>query len=132
MRTSLKFTLVVTASLVVAGLLLMIGSLFSTENTGEGDYPVEGAVAEGEYPPAEGGVADGFQGQYKVVSAGADHSCAVRADDTITCWGADHYGQLDSPGGRFKSVSAGAAHTCGLRTNNTITCWGADHYGQLD
>ena len=62
---------------------------------------------------------------FKAVSAGGDHSCAIRTDDTVTCWGQNSLGQADAPTGSFKAVSAGRDHSCGIRTDDTITCWGS-------
>ena len=69
---------------------------------------------------------------FKTVSAGGWHSCGVRADDTITCWGNNEYGQADAPAGAFKTVSVGNGHSCGVRVDNTIACWGDNEYGQTD
>ena len=69
---------------------------------------------------------------FKAVSAGNIHSCAIRADDTITCWGGNNDGQADAPTGAFKTVSAGPIHSCGLRADDTITCWGDNWAGQAD
>ena len=30
---------------------------------------------------------------FKAVSAGGSHSCGLRTDNTITCWGSNQYGQ---------------------------------------
>ena len=65
---------------------------------------------------------------YKAVTAGSRHTCALRTDNTITCWGAP----ADAPTGTFKAVSAGGGHSCGLRSDDTITCWGYNSYGQAD
>jgi hypothetical protein len=66
-------------------------------------------------------------------SAGGSHSCAIRADGALACWGDDSKGQLDGvPSGTFTAVSAGAAHTCAIRTDGTLACWGDDSKGQLD
>ena len=69
---------------------------------------------------------------FKAVSAGSNHNCAIRTDDTITCWGHNGSGQGDAPTSSFKAVSAGGSYSCGIRTDNTITCWGAPNYGQTD
>ena len=55
------------------------------------------------------------------VAAGAIHTCALRGDDTVTCWGDNEHGQTNAPSGTFDAVSAGRSHSCGLRTNG-ITC----------
>ena len=66
------------------------------------------------------------------VSAGGNHSCAVKANDKITCWGSDQYGQSSPPGGKFRSVSAGYDHTCGVKLNGKASCWGYGDYGETD
>ena len=71
--------------------------------------------------------------KYDAVTSGGAHSCAIRTDGTLTCWGDDSSGQLDGiPDGEFVSVSAGATHTCAIRTDGTLACWGDDSSGQLD
>ena len=52
------------------------------------------------------------------------HTCALRTDATITCWGSNFYGEGDAPSGAFTAISAGSWHTCALRTDATITCSG--------
>ena len=75
-------------------------------------------------------LADVAEGGFKAVSAGWSHSCGIRADDTIICWGSIWNGKADAPAGGFKAVSAGVEHSCGIRTDNTITCWGRNDVGQ--
>ena len=67
-----------------------------------------------------------------IVAAGWVHSCGLRVNGTITCWGNDDHGQLDVPSGQFSAVAAGWVHSCGLRTSGTITCWDNNEYGQAD
>ena len=71
-------------------------------------------------------------GRWTAVTAGSLHSCGLRADGTITCWGDDSSGQTDAPDGRFTAVSAGGSFTCGLRTNGSVECWGNNFSGQTD
>jgi hypothetical protein len=74
------------------------------------------------------------------VSAGAAHTCAIRADGSLACWGDDSKGQLDGiPDGTFIAVSAGGSHTCAIRApsdgdddGGPLVCWGDDSKGQLD
>jgi alpha-tubulin suppressor-like RCC1 family protein len=80
------------------------------------------------------------------VSAGENHTCAVRADATLWCWGANFHGQLGtgsttgndvpqqvtSPAADgWASVSAGGQDTCALRSDGTLWCWGASINGAL-
>ena len=69
-------------------------------------------------------------GHFASVSAGSLHTCGVRANETVDCWGDNRYGQARPPAGAFRTVSAGGSHTCGVRSDETVTCWGNDRYGQ--
>ena len=64
-----------------------------------------------------------------MVDAGEHHSCGVRTDGTITCWGDNEFGQAASPDGTFTMVDAGEHHSCGIRPDGTITCWGGISMG---
>ena len=64
------------------------------------------------------------------VTAGRTHSCAIGADQTISCWGDNKFGQTNAPAGAFTSVSAGWEHTCGLRSDQTPVCWGDKRLGK--
>jgi hypothetical protein len=52
------------------------------------------------------------------VSRGGDHSCAVREDGSVTCWGDDDNGQSTPPSladnWDFVQVSSGGFHTCAV------------------
>jgi hypothetical protein len=64
-------------------------------------------------------------------SAGGAHSCAIRGDGALVCWGDDSKGQLDGiPAGTFTAVSAGGAHSCGAPATGRLACWGDNAYGQ--
>ena len=73
---------------------------------------------------------------WTAVDAGTKHTCGVRIDGTVTCWGSNtdwqekHSGQALPPSGAFRSVSAGGYHTCGIWTDGTLACWGSNDHGQ--
>ena len=93
-------------------------------------------VFEPNLPPEEGGkwiwygqATPPAGSDFIAVSAGAAHTCAIRENGAIECWGSDS----DAPAGSFTAVSAGAAHTCAIRTGSgAIECWGWNEYGQTD
>lgn len=63
------------------------------------------------------------------VSAGQSHTCAIKLDQTIQCWG--NAGQAPTPpSGTFTQLDAGENHNCALRTDGTAACWGLNNYGQ--
>ena len=85
------------------------------------------------------------------VSLGFLHSCALRSNNQVFCWGNGDYGQLgngrtlpaihpvdvhtseanSSPLGHIVSVSAGHFHTCALTERGRVKCWGNGEHGQL-
>jgi alpha-tubulin suppressor-like RCC1 family protein len=86
------------------------------------------------------GQLDAPSGAFMQVSSTLFHSCAVRMDHTVACWGSGdatddpnqilcndklNYGQSVAPAGSFVQVSAGSLHSCGVHTDGTVACWGA-------
>ena len=78
------------------------------------------------------GKSDPPHGQFSTITAGWEHTCGLRTDNTVACWGNNYQGRSDPPGGQFSTITAGSGHSCGLRTDGTITCWGANNDGQSD
>jgi alpha-tubulin suppressor-like RCC1 family protein len=88
--------------------------------------------------------------RFRVVSAGALHSCGVTTDDRAFCWGDGSSGQLGGNstltrrtpravvgGLSFREVIAGETqrsagyYSCGVTRNNLAYCWGGNFDGQL-
>ena len=63
------------------------------------------------------------------LSAGFSHTCALRFDGTVVCWGDDYYGESTPPSGTFTQIGAGEDYTCGLRADGSVTCWGDNSFG---
>jgi hypothetical protein len=77
-----------------------------------------------------GGVATAHAGGYASVSAGNYHTCALRTEGSLVCWGDNYDREATPPAGTFTAVSAGTAYTCALRADETAACWGYDFDGR--
>ena len=99
-----------------------LGNFALTVSGGEATEPeATPAPTEPPTPPAD---------SFDSVSAGWQHTCGVRSDGSVACWGSDRFGQATPPAGSFDSVSAGWQHTCGVRSDGSVVCWGSDRFGQ--
>lgn len=72
------------------------------------------------------------------------HSCALRADDRLVCWGSNTHGQLGNGSERsiplpvevssldgVISFAVGGQHTCAVRESGKVYCWGDGANGRL-
>ena len=84
---------------------------------------------------------------WKFVSAGGEHTCALKLDNTLVCFGNNDKGQLGD--NTFESnktkrshvinpnaqewidVRCGFNHTLALDSNHTLWGWGDNYYGEL-
>ena len=64
--------------------------------------------------------------RYSAISAGDLHTCGLKLDGSVDCFGSDGRGQSSPPTGEFLQVAAGGVHTCGIRaSDSTVACWGS-------
>jgi alpha-tubulin suppressor-like RCC1 family protein len=98
--------------------------------TGDQDTPVQEVTAATNWAQVEGG---------------RTHTCAIKTDDTLWCWGWDGYaalgngadGNQDSPdqeataATNWEQVAIGQYHSCAVKTDGTLWCWGRNNAGQL-
>jgi len=116
-------------------------------------YDYWGQVGNGQWgggdvltPTAVGGVDE-------VIStcAGQDHSCALRADGSVWCWGLNNHGQIGNGAsgtvgipapsrvrasfltylGNAAQIACAGFHSCALLGDGTVKCWGDDDSGQI-
>jgi alpha-tubulin suppressor-like RCC1 family protein len=118
----------------------MNGKLFCWGNNGVGQLG-NNSTTDSHVPVQEStGATD-----WARVSAGWSHTCAIKTDRKLFCWGTNSHNQLgnnstsgyspepvqESTGATdWVDVSAGGGHTCAIKTNGTLFCWGYDYYGQ--
>lgn len=106
---------------------------------GNGAFP-DGLSPVQSTPVTVGGLADATA----VSAGGAEHSCALRANATVACWGYNGYGELGNATRRSSTtpvavagladaiaISAGQDHSCALRSTGGVMCWGYNGFGQL-
>ena len=64
------------------------------------------------------------------------HTCGIRRDGTLDCWGSNDYGESipprDADTAVYTDVAAGYSHTCVLDTAGEATCWGDGIYRQTN
>ncbi len=82
------------------------------------------------------------------IASGYDHSCAIKTDASLWCWGSNVQGQLGNADPTSTpyplplqasavfphaiiGVATGSSHTCALEGDGTVWCFGDDSYGEL-
>lgn len=78
------------------------------------------------------------------IDAGATHSCGIRRDHTLHCWGRNDLGQLGigtasertvptqvGSDTDWEQVVANQATTCAIKLDHSLWCWGWNHVGQV-
>ena len=83
---------------------------------------------------------------WTLVASGHVHSCGIRGEGELWCWGNDLNGELgtsaidtestlpvavEGGAGSWRDVSAGQSFTCGVGTDGTLWCWGSATGGRL-
>ena len=66
-----------------------------------------------------------------IVEARHFHTCVLKPDGTVECWGNGGAGNPPSNSGTFARLSVGAYYfQCGTRADHTVSCWGNNDFGQ--
>lgn len=114
-------------------------------------YGNQASIGDDETPAAAGPVDIGAGRRAVAISAGDFHTCAIRDDARLLCWGFGSGGQLgyggtadvgddETPaaagpldfGGRgVRAVSGGKGHTCAILDDGSARCWGFGADGRL-
>ena len=69
-------------------------------------------------------------GAFTALAAGTSHTCGIRGNRTLSCWGTI-WRRPATPTGTFTAIASGADHLCAIQTGGTVVCWGEDTHGQV-
>lgn len=86
----------------------------------------------------------GLTGEFSRVAAGVRHTCALRTDGRVYCWGSGLWGQLGDRDAVSRTTAVevygltqvvdlalGNYTSCALKSDGTVWCWGYGVYGSL-
>ncbi len=123
--------------------ILLIAAAVALAIVGAGATPVLAGGAVGLTDPV-GGVVEDTGRVWAKVAGGRNHTCGVRTDRSLWCWGNNGDGSLglgDTTDRRvptrvgtdldWAKIGTGAYHTCGVRADRSLWCWGNNGDGQL-
>lgn len=111
----------------------------------------EGQLGQGDPFPGPGvdsavPIQVGSDSDWSAVACGQGHTCALRVDGTLYCWGrnANHElglgegaeGQIRTPQQvgtdmDWEQIVAGQNHSCAVKANGDLWCWGENVNGQF-
>jgi alpha-tubulin suppressor-like RCC1 family protein len=112
----------------------------------EGQVGIERIGPDGEVVVTEEPLTVTMANDWIRVAAGDKHTCAIKREQPLSCWGRNDGGQLglsspavvESPTRvhdtlRFRELALGAAHSCGIDATSQLGmyCWGQNDRGQL-
>ncbi len=153
-------TIVQPVPVSVTGLSLIIGALAGGDHScamaangtvtcwGDGAFGQlgNGGTVDVTTPAPVTGIAGGVSA--KSVTASEKHTCALRANGAVSCWGGNAAGGtegfLGNGGGPqdvpnptlvagltgVSAISSSSIHTCALIADGTVKCWGSNGQGQ--
>ena len=73
-------------------------------------------------------------GEVQALVGGNWHTCAIKVDGYVQCWGNVDSGRTDVPNslGEVQALASGDAHNCAIKVDGYAQCWGRNYYGQTD
>ncbi|MBL8611133.1 MAG: hypothetical protein JNL38_27570 [Myxococcales bacterium] len=132
------------------GLVVAAGGAHTCARLKDGKVRCWGENTEGELGNGQSGTISRVPVSVQVVNdaqsvcAGLKHSCAIRADRSVYCWGYNLNGQLGNGATGQEAIpvkttglpevvqiSCGSNFTCAVTTKGAVFCWGGNGNGQL-
>lgn len=104
-----------------------------------------GQIGKGTTSTSPTGVSDVIDVSNAVhIAAGKEHTCVIKEDATVQCWGANTNGRLGDDSRILRSspvavkgltgavaLALGGDHSCALLSDKTVACWGGNGSGQI-
>lgn len=117
----------------------------SEANETTGDANANDSGTSGTESDLDSSLRSGLQPDVIKVAPGAAHTCALKPDGTVQCWGDNSAGQLgtgittesmhptEQDVGILDAVAiaSGQRHTCVVHATGHVSCWGDNRNGQL-
>ena len=147
MKTSpLVLSMLVSAGLLACGARTDLLDARATETPGDsGTGGTSGAGGTGGTSGAAGSPDAGPGYSQTQLALGSYHTCSVRYDGRLLCWGGNQQGQLGDgtkdaralpvqvplPAASVTALTAGFRHTCAALVTGEVYCWGENTDGQV-
>jgi len=72
------------------------------------------------------------EGEFQQIGAGHGHSCGLKTDGTLACWGNNNAISNMPTGSDFVSLAVGFHHNCAIDSQGAMTCWGWTAFGLVE
>ena len=121
---------------------------WGNSTNGQLGYGNMAIIGDNETPASAGAVT--VSGQIAGLTAGTVHTCALKRDGNVACWGSAANGRLgygnlndigdnETPasagnvtvGGVVTQIDGGDNHTCAVMAGGAVRCWGNGTFGRL-
>src|SRR5215204_6724981 len=132
----MRRTILLLGSMALVGALsaalLLISGLGLQAAEAQATTPSSGTVTAWGYNPYHQSSVPANLSGVTAISAGVDHSLALKDDGTVVAWGDNAFDQTNVPAdlSGVTAISAGAFHSLALKDDGTVVAWGNNSYGQ--
>jgi alpha-tubulin suppressor-like RCC1 family protein len=113
---------------------------WGANDVGQTGTGIDAGTVSGPNPTLEGAI----QIKGTALGSGDSHTCAIRDDKTLWCWGSDVSGELGDGskapsrgpvqvtniGTHARQVVGGSHFSCAVTDDGTVLCWGKNDHGQ--